>query len=253
MARSGTATRSSRNGNGSARIEKPELEDGQHELELKPMKLQRITFVLHGTTSLVMDNGERGIASIERGKNTYDSAAGDEKPEKKTTRRGEPVDRGTAWQAAAYRLEDGRLAIPKLAIARAIASGSAVMFKTQLRREERTDFVSQAFRLIGDDFIALDAPHNAARLFRTLGRNANPKGKGSTSQGTVDVRYRAEVPLPWRLQITAELRLDMITVPEFIQAAQSAGLSVGIGGWRPEKHGDHGRFTVDPATGWATK
>jgi hypothetical protein len=63
--------------------------------------------------------------------------------------------------------------------------------------------------------------------------------------GTADIRYRAEYPV-WEATVRIEYLPDLISEAQLTSLLQLAGVSCGIGEWRPEKcnSGTFGTFTL---------
>ena len=62
--------------------------------------------------------------------------------------------------------------------------------------------------------------------------------------GTADLRYRGEFE-NWRMNLEIEYNKTSKYDKEAIMTMINAGgFTVGIGEWRPDKSGDHGRFHV---------
>lgn len=62
-------------------------------------------------------------------------------------------------------------------------------------------------------------------------------------RGVADLRYRAEFP-EWRVNVTVDFNPRVLTAEKVINLLNHAGFHVGVGDWRPEKNGNHGRFHV---------
>jgi len=67
-------------------------------------------------------------------------------------------------------------------------------------------------------------------------------GKGPGTGAPV-VRFRAEYPV-WSAAVTFEYNAGYISDNQIARLLNTAGFHVGIGEWRPEKHGRFGRFHV---------
>jgi hypothetical protein len=61
--------------------------------------------------------------------------------------------------------------------------------------------------------------------------------------GVADLRYRAEFP-EWRADLKIQYNDKALSAEQIINYLSIAGFSVGVGEWRPEKDGEHGRFKV---------
>ena len=62
-------------------------------------------------------------------------------------------------------------------------------------------------------------------------------------RGIGTLRYRAEFP-KWTANVVVEFNKALLTAEQVFNLRQIAGFSVGIGDWRPEKNGSHGRWQV---------
>ena len=61
-----------------------------------------------------------------------------------------------------------------------------------------------------------------------------------------DLRYRPEFH-GWRCVVRAQMDGELLTCQNIIDLVNRAGFSCGIGEWRPQKGGEHGRFEFDTA------
>ena len=235
-----TKPRTSRNGNGGDEtgVKGTDLAPysvEKEEVEIRPIVLKTIELTLVGASPLLMDNGIPAQQQIE------DSKKG---PVERGRRK--PVDDAAIeakWLASRYLTADGHPAIQSRAIALSIADGSSAHFKTTAKSQERAQYVFRAITIVGPELLPIQGVASKDfHMLRTLGKNAN-RGK-KADEGTTDVRYRAELPASWRVTFTLRFRADMLKVAEVIEAARSAGESIGVGAWRKQKGGTHGMFTV---------
>ena len=61
--------------------------------------------------------------------------------------------------------------------------------------------------------------------------------------GAADLRYRAEFE-QWRATLQVEYVENVISLEQLCNLLNLAGFAVGVGDWRPEKGGGHGRFEI---------
>lgn len=160
----------------------------------------------------------------------------DDKPR---TRTKEPKVPEEEYEASKYRLEDGTDGFPAAAFkAAAVRAGKMLGLKM-------TD-VRQMFRVVGQrgrpgrygspmDLVPLtfQEVHMREDLVRLNGK-------------TADLRYRAEY-IGWRAELEITYVRTTITPAEIINLLNHAGMTVGVGEWRMEKHGDAGSFHVATA------
>jgi hypothetical protein len=69
---------------------------------------------------------------------------------------------------------------------------------------------------------------------------------GKFGSKTTDLRYRGEFS-KWSCEIMVRYNSRMLTPSQIINLFNTAGFSVGIGEWRPEKDGSFGMFHVEVA------
>lgn len=60
---------------------------------------------------------------------------------------------------------------------------------------------------------------------------------------TTDLRYRCEIH-PWRTTLQVRYNAGFIGIRQLAKLFADAGEMIGISDWRPERFGEHGRFTV---------
>lgn len=96
--------------------------------------------------------------------------------------------------------------------------------------------VRQAVFIVGDYFeIKHPAPEPIMR--------EDTVRVGPFTNRQADLRYRPEYR-DWRADLKFRYRTDMIDPAQLVALLQSAGFSVGIGEWRPQKDGQFGIFEV---------
>jgi len=61
--------------------------------------------------------------------------------------------------------------------------------------------------------------------------------------GAADLRYRAHFPT-WEATLNLEFMRNVLSPEQILNLVNLAGFSVGIGDWRPEKGGSHGRYAI---------
>ncbi len=94
--------------------------------------------------------------------------------------------------------------------------------------------IRQAIFIVGDYF---EIKHKRCVMREDTVR-VGPFGNRSA-----DLRYRPEYR-DWGADLEFKFRTDMIAPDQLVALLQSAGFSVGIGEWRPQKDGQFGTFEV---------
>ena len=81
-----------------------------------------------------------------------------------------------------------------------------------------------------------------ASLVKLIGK-PTPRQDPVRLPGSADIRIRAEF-LSWSCDIPVTFNVNTMSGELLLSIFQQAGFSVGIGDWRPEKNGDHGRWRL---------
>lgn len=133
------------------------------------------------------------------------------------------------FNLARYRINESVDGIPSVALKScAVEAGVALgVFKTHLRKsffvcpdgEELVPIICQGGPTMRRDMVRI-------------------------GMGTADIRYRPEYK-NWSCSFVVEFNQDMISAEQLFNLFDVAGYSVGLGEWRPEKDGPHGRFRIE--------
>ena len=62
-------------------------------------------------------------------------------------------------------------------------------------------------------------------------------------RGSADIRYRPEYH-GWSTSFEVTINANLISLDQLVACFKAAGFGVGVGDWRPERGGNHGRFSV---------
>lgn len=89
----------------------------------------------------------------------------------------------------------------------------------------------QAFHIDGE-FVLIEGPPPAMR-----------EDVARVGMGTADIRYRGEFD-PWRATLLVKFNANVLSASQVVNLFETAGFAVGVGDWRPERDGVHGRFHV---------
>ncbi len=140
----------------------------------------------------------------------------------------EPRDPEREYEATKYKLPDGRCGLPVSAFKKAmVRAGKAVgLVMTDARGiffvEGEGDPVTPLVPIEGEPYMRTDM---------------------CTIKGTVMPRFRACFP-EWTATVKITYDTQMISIEQIVHLLNRAGETVGVGGWRPEKSGNFGRFNV---------
>lgn len=92
--------------------------------------------------------------------------------------------------------------------------------------------------------VARGAFHVEGELVKIDGDKPQPReDMVRVGMGTADIRYRAEFT-KWSAMIPIAYNKHALSKEQIINLFNLAGFGVGVGEWRPEKNGQHGRFHV---------
>lgn len=142
-------------------------------------------------------------------------------------------DPAAEYDAAFYRLKDGRYGLPVTAFKQATI-GAARFYGRDVTMTALKQFMF--FRgEPGTDGISLTAiegePHQREDVVRV--------GRGGT-----DLRYRPEFP-EWSTILEVVYVTSALTRNSVLSLIDAGGLGVGVGEWRPERDGDFGTYQID--------
>ena len=127
------------------------------------------------------------------------------------------------YRESLYIRDDGTYGFPAVAFkAAAVRAGTYC--------EMKMVFLRGAFHVEGDLVHVEGEPQRREDMVRV-------------GMGTADIRYRAEFA-DWSALLRVEFNARAVSEEQVVNMIEVAGFSVGVGDWRPEKDGDHGRFRV---------
>lgn len=92
-----------------------------------------------------------------------------------------------------------------------------------------------AFYVMGDYITILKAKPQMRTDFVRIGNGRS-----------ADIRYRGEF-VGWEAELAIRYNANVISAEQILNLLATAGFSIGVGDWRPEKDGTHGMFTISTA------
>ena len=204
---------------GTKKMAKKKDQKGAKSIHIPAIRRSVVKLRLVGMSPLVTHNWSEKAKSEMRAKQ-----------QGKARRKKDPKDPDAEFDAARYRLEDGRDGFPAVGIRKAIIGAARYVDGLTLVETRGSVFVN-----LGQELVPIEAPAPAMRedMVRVGGR-----GPGT---GTADLRYRPEY---WPWQIPIEVMFMGLTPEQVVNLVKLAGVHVGIGEWRPEKDGQWGMFDV---------
>lgn len=85
--------------------------------------------------------------------------------------------------------------------------------------------------------------HIPGELARIEGEPQPREDMVRVGMGTADIRYRGEFD-PWATELTIKFNARVISHEQLANLLVTAGFSVGVGEWRPEKDGSYGMWEL---------
>lgn len=128
-----------------------------------------------------------------------------------------------------YYNSDKKIAFPALAIKQALVNSARVLDGVAMTTIRASIFIVGD----GDGLIPVDYKTEEKR-----------KDMVKIGMGTADVRYRGQVK-GWSMTFPIKFNADVFSLEQVMNLVQTAGFSVGIGEWRPERNGDFGCFEIE--------
>ena len=148
-----------------------------------------------------------------------------DKQQKKAAKAKSAKDCDQEYRDSMYLLEDGSHGFPAVAFKLAAVRAGKLLGLTM------TD-LRQMFHVLADEV-------DLVRIEGTPQMREDPV----KIPGSADLRYRAEYP-DWSATLQVKYVADFITAEQLVNLFETAGMTVGVGEWRPEKNGQFGQFTL---------
>jgi len=198
---------------------KEKKEDGQR--KMRPVKVRQVTLRLQSMSAYIQHQWPEKAKEMMRQKHLG-----------KKTKTREVRDPKAEGQEAAYRTSSGEYGIPVCQIKASMINASHKDLGI-----EKT-LVRKALFIECDDVSGVIPMECSEPVI-----HEDPVRVG---QGSADLRYRPYF-YEWGLVLTCTIDGELLTVEDLLALFDRAGFGVGIGEWRPEKGGEHGRFRCDPS------
>jgi len=185
-------------------------------ITLKPIEQRTIAFTIRGISPLIQHQWDEKARKQMR-----DSKAG------KKTKEREKCNPDAEFKAAMYRTPEGGYGLPAMAIKAAMINAAHKDIGIEKTLVKKSFFMPTA------GVIPMECSEPIMR------EDYVKVGRGGT-----DLRYRPEFS-EWSVRVVAQYDAGNLTPEDIINLVNRAGFGVGVGDWRPEKGGEHGRFEVD--------
>ncbi len=154
-----------------------------------------------------------------------------EKQQKKAAKKKEARKPREEFEQAKYKLTSGKDGFPSLAIKQAIIGAARFVDDLPMTVIRGAVFVQCDEQETG--LIAIKTPKKA-KMVEDIVR---------IGQGTSDLRFRPYY-YDWTMKVTIKFDEDILSLEQVVNLLARAGLSQGIGEWRPERNGQSGQFHI---------
>lgn len=142
-------------------------------------------------------------------------------------------DPAAEYDAAFYRLKDGRFGFPALAFKSATVGGARFYHGLTMTGLKQTLFFRGEPGADGQQMVPVDGEPKMREDVVRVGR------------GGTDLRYRPEFT-EWSCWLEVIYVTSLLTRASVLSLIDAGGMGVGVGEWRPEKDGDFGTYRIDP-------
>ena len=191
-------------------------------IEIQPVKFNVLNLSIKSRSGLICNAYSEKVR-----RQMQDKHAGIKKAVKREKRK--PQEE---YEACFYKLEDGSYGFPCNAFKQAAIRASKMVDGITMTDARQMFFIEAD----GRDVV------RQIPCVRIYGEPMMRTDEVKVQQA-MDLRYRPEFP-QWSATLTIEYDEDNISASSIASLLYRAGLSVGIGEWRPEKNGDFGRFEL---------
>lgn len=182
-------------------------------ITIPALNIQRVTYHLKGTSPLITH------AWSEKAKKQML-----DKQMKKATPGKEAKDPERDYQESLYPMPDGNgYGFPSIGF-------KAAMVRAGTYLDLKMTFLRGAFHVDSEFTRIIGEPHPREDMVRV-------------GMGTADIRYRAEFD-PWAVDLEVKFNANAISQEQIANLLMTAGFSVGVGEWRPEKDGSFGMWEI---------
>jgi len=191
--------------------------------KLAAMQIKELQFSIIGTSPLMQHQWDEKAKAQMRDK-------GQKKAVTKSRAARNPKREA---EAATYYTQEGGYGVPLMAVKGALIKAA----HKDIGLDKVTVRKSVFFKCGGSDSMASVTP-------MTCSEPVIREDMVRVGMGSADIRYRPEFK-EWAVPIVCEFDSGSISETDILNLVNRAGFGVGIGEWRPEKGGEHGRFKVD--------
>lgn len=149
----------------------------------------------------------------------------------------QPKNPTAEYEAAFYRLKDGRPGFPALAFKAATVGGARFYGKQiSMTALKQLCFFTGEPGEDGHFYVPIDGEPVMREDVVRVGRGA---------RGGTDLRYRPQFT-EWQTTLTVTYVTSMLARDSLLSLIDAGGMGIGVGEWRPERNGDFGTYRINP-------
>jgi len=193
------------------------------EVQIKPLRLERVTLSIQGDTPLITHRWSEKAKGM-----MLDKQMGKARVKK------EAKDPEADYESSIYRLDDGTPGFPANAFKSAVVGACRLFEGLPMTKAKIAMRFEGELNEKGDQLVRIDG---APRMREDMVR---------LETGVADIRYRAEFP-SWSAKLTVTYNAGIISLEQLVNLVDAAGFG-GIGEWRPSapksSSGSFGTFHV---------
>ena len=201
---------------------KPPTADTDPVISIQQIDVEQLLVPILGTSPLIVHR-----FSEKAKRQMLDAMQGRKTPK-------QPKDPDAEYEAAFYRFDDDKFGMPAVAFKKAFVGG-AWFYGKDVAMTELRQFV----------FFAGPVGKDGIQLVRIEGEPEMREDVVKLGKNGADLRYRPEFR-KWRATLDVTYVKSALTRDSVLSLIDAAGMGVGVGEWRPEKHGTSGTYRIDP-------
>lgn len=193
----------------------------ENQIQIQRIAAETISVPIIGTSPLIMHR-----FSEKAKRQMLDNMQGRKTPK-------EIKDPQAEYEAAFYKLKDGRYAMPAIAFKSATVGACRFFGKSVTMASTRQFiFVSGELGMDGQQMVPIDGEPQMREDVVTVGQSGH------------DLRYRPEFP-EWSTILHVTFVKSALARESVLSLIDAGGMGCGVGEWRPERKGDFGCYRID--------
>ena len=186
-------------------------------VSIPEINIQTIEVTIKGKTPLIYHKWSEKAKKMMR-----------DKQQKKASKGREIRNPKKEYEESFYYDSAGNIAFPAGSIKKAIIGAARSLDDVPMTSIRGAIFV------VGDDGGLIPVKYKGKKMREDMVR---------VGRGAADLRYRGQLT-GWSMVFEIEYNGNVFSAEQVVNLLNIAGFSQGLGEWRPDKSGDHGKFTA---------